>query len=202
MSNRYDADVYLAEFSRCGRFPAIHDTIVGLVADRLRGSRVLDLCCSTGLLGERLRRLQVADHVFGVDEDMDAIRKGQQAGVRIEFVRLSVKAATLPDLASLVRSNGITAVVARRCLPELLGGLPELDGPFADTLADAGVCEIFLEGRVVGPRAVNRLKSIDDEVRAMSGRFVPMAHRRACCYLVAEPVRRASGSAVPGLVPS
>jgi hypothetical protein len=197
MTTRFDSDEYLADFLRRGRFPAIHDALFGLVVDRLRGSRVLDLCCSTGLFGERLRRHGVVEFVMGVDGDTSAIHRGQQAGVRIRTEFLRVGHGTLPFLAHIIRSNGITAVVARRCLPELLGDDPSLDGPFADTLADAGVAELFLEGRVVSPRSTNRLKSLDEEIAAVSGRFTPFAHRKALCYLRAEPISR-TASAGPG----
>ena len=188
MSNRFDSIDYLRDFQARGRFPAVHDELFGMVTECTRQTRVLDLCCSTGLLGERLRRTGDFETVLGVECDRRAIEAARSHGVVMPITELVIQIDTLPRLGHLIRQPAIGSVVARRCLPELLGDDPAMDRRFADTLAEAGVAELFIEGRIVSERATNRLRSIDREIEAVSSRFVPVVRRRACCLLRTTPV--------------
>ena len=202
MSNRFDSIDYLRDFQAGGRFPAVHDELFGLVMECTSQTRVLDLCCSAGLLGERLRRTGEFETVIGVDCDRRAIEAARRHGVAIPITELLIQIDTLPRLESLIRRHAISAVVARRCLPELLGDHPDMDSRFAGTLVGAGVAELFIEGRMVVPRATNRLRSIDREIEAVSSRFVPVVRRRACCLLRAKAVRPETASSDPCGAPS
>jgi hypothetical protein len=183
MSRRFDSLEHLAAYRRHGAFPAIHDSLYELVSRYARERRFLDLCCSTGLLGQRLLGTGVADFALGVDGDRLAVQNAIDHGVTMPVRHLALAADTLPLLGRLIEENSIRAVVARRCLPELLGDRPELDGAFTDTLADSGITQLFVEGRIMSRLWTNRLKSIEEEIAVLKPRFRAIVRSNRCCYL-------------------
>jgi len=183
-SNRFDSIEYLKAFQVSGRFPAIHDDIFALIISEGHGCRFLDLCCSTGLLAQRLMKFGGAMFAMGVDGDERAIKAGVEHGVTVPMALLNIGPDTLPELTQIIGANGISAVVARRCLPELLGERPEMDRPFADALAAGGAKEVFIEGRVKTARAVNRLCDVEKEAAAIASRYRVANRRRSCLRLV------------------
>jgi hypothetical protein len=179
----YDSPEYINTFVRTGAYPTIHNKIFELIVDCAKETNFLDLCSSTGLLGHRLVATGVAEKVVGVDSDRRAQCLARDSGITIPMVEMRIGLDTLPELSRLIREHKITGVIARRCLPELLGDRPELDAPFVATLADAGIRQLFLEGRVVSARSTNRLAGIEDEIKVVAGRYQPIVRRKACVYL-------------------
>jgi hypothetical protein len=178
--SRYDAVEYLRAFRDAGRFPAIHNELFALILSEGRGAKFLDLCCSTGLLGERLARFYGASFVLGVDSDADALAAAREHGVRIQLQEMKISPECMGELGAVIHEHGITSVVARRCLPEIMGPWPEYDRVLAITLADAGVREVFIEGRVKTMRAVNRLSDVEKEAQVLASRY-QVSNRRGSC---------------------
>lgn len=173
---RFDAQELVDAWKATGAYPRIHDDIFNVAVSELRGVRVLDLCCSTGLLTHRVAcALKV--NVLGIDGNKAALERGEAAGLLREPVHLQIGRSTITQLLELISARGITAVLARRCMPELFGSDLDLGREFAGGLRDAGVDELVLEGRVATSAAVNPLASIDDEVRLFAPCFAGAHHR-------------------------
>jgi hypothetical protein len=64
----------------------------------------------------------------------------------------------------IIEQHHVDIVLARRCIPELFAYDLDLGHAFAGVLAVSGVREVFLEGRVASPRAVNPMASVEAEV--------------------------------------
>ncbi len=180
---RFDSPEHLAAWRATGRFPAIHDGITQAIVADMRGSRVLDMGCSYGLLAERILKQAGAMVAFGVDADANVIEAGRGAGLAVTLVELEVSAASLPQIYDLVRENALDVLVCRRVLPELFGDDLPLGRKFALEMALAGIREIFVEGRVATVKAVNALSSIDEEVKLLSASFREVRRSGAVSYL-------------------
>lgn len=120
----------------------------------------------------------------GVDADEKVVYAAQDAGVPIRLHCLRITRESLPALTEILSVARARAIVARRILPELWGDDLEGGRQFADSIAEAGVKEVFLEGRVVSERATNPLRSIDDEVELLSSRYREVKRAKALSYLV------------------
>jgi SAM-dependent methyltransferase len=179
---RFDSTEHLEVWRRTGRFPAIHDSIFSAIENFMRGSRVLDLCCSTGLLAQRLAKLLKVTAV-GVDADARALERAWEAGVDVPLVEMKINDETMSELASVIRAHRIDVLVARRAMPELFGDNLPLGHQFSAMLYDLNVREIFLEGRVATRNAVNPLASIDKEVELFGGHYVLARSIRSVAYL-------------------
>lgn len=153
-------------------------------AAHLKAQSILDLGCSYGLLGARIADEAGGIKCAGIDTDAKVIEAAISAGVAMRFFNMKITRETLPDLAVVLEETGATAIIARRVLPELWGE-DQLGGAhFAITLAENGVREILLEGRVASERATNPLKSIGDEVRLLSEKYREVRRSKALSYLV------------------
>lgn len=170
---RFDSVEHVDSWRQTGRYPAIHKPIADFVVGRLRGpASLVDLCCSHGLLGDQLlTRLPPGTSVVGVESSLSAIGRARDAGLRHRIERLHVDASTYDELAAVVRRAGATVLIARRCLPEILGAALQTAPDFARALFDAGIREVFLQGRVVVAHPTNPLFSVDKEVEALSSHY-------------------------------
>jgi SAM-dependent methyltransferase len=202
MSRGYDSIEYLEAYRRARAFPPIHRDLFGLVVSRARATRFLDLGCCTGLLGQRLKSAGIAEFVIGVEASAESIRLAREYGVTVPLYQLRIGHGTLPELGSLLSDNRITAVVARRCFPEILADDPTLDAALAATLAASGVRQLFIEGRQVSSRSTHRLSCIENEIAAVSAFFTPSFRRDRCVLLSVRPERAAPRPAVPPPAPS
>lgn len=159
---RYDSDEYLAEFQERGRYPAIHDPLFTLIAEELTGRSVCDLCSSTGLLGERVRRL-LHVNVVGIERDRDAASRGHSSGVQVLTLITPVVPDTLELVEAFLAEHCVDALIARRCFSELFGFLPTFRRPFVDMLRRVGVREVFLQGRVPSARSTHPMPTTRDD---------------------------------------
>src|SRR4051812_37256610 len=107
-SVRFDSLAYLQAFRRQGRYPAIHDQLFRLIVAESRGCRFLDLCCSTGLLGQRVMSFAGAMAVVGVDADVDAIAAARQHGVTIPLVQMRIAPETYGELGAMLKEHRIS----------------------------------------------------------------------------------------------
>lgn len=173
---RFDAPAYVQTWADTGRYPTIHTAMAEVVTTHTApGEHVLDLGCSTGLLGR-----QMADRgrvVTALDADERAMMIGREAGVfdGIRYFNTRLTPKTMPDVLNWIADHHPTTVMARRIFPELhdaLGtaGLDE----FVERLASLGVQQIVLEGRMPSNRMTHPLCTADREVEALSGHWSPL----------------------------
>jgi hypothetical protein len=178
-SMRFNDPEYVAAWRRDGTFPAIHTKLVELVLSKAKGRTFVDLCGSTGLLGRQL----VSRGMTGsaVEASSKAIIGGAYDGAYLAL-ELRLTPASLPILISWIRTTGAVTAIARRCLPELAdaGLWPDALG---QALIEAGITELFLEGRVVSARSVHKLASAELEIAALAKRWKLVTQVGACAYL-------------------
>lgn len=167
MSLRFDSTEHLDAWKATGRFPAIHDDLFNLIATEATGTSFLDLCCSTGLLAQRLADKLPGVAACGVDADVDAVLAGAEAGIKVPVLTMKVELKSLDSLLQWIRDNRVTVLVARRCFPELFGHDHDLARAFSKGIHALGVTEVFLQGRVPVAGAKNSLASVLDEVQLL-----------------------------------
>ena len=156
-------------------YPAIHLGLVEYVKRNLRSRpNFLDLGCCYGLLGRRLidKFDGEVPMCVGMDADAKVLVAARNAGV--EFARL--KLIHCPDIAmsckllkAVIEEYELEVVIARRIFPELFGtdDRMRLAAPFFSALAESGIREIFIQGRVKCAAATNSLPSVQSEVNTI-----------------------------------
>ncbi|WP_067565869.1 hypothetical protein [Nocardia acidivorans] len=173
--SRFDSAEHLYDWQRTGRFPKIHDDIYNLIRSEVSpgDGAALDLGSSTGLLARRLKHARFVVHA--VEADANSIVVGRGAGTYgpgVPVRHWMLTPGQMPEFGEFLAGAGITIVAARRVLPELddAGVSPELLG---ETLANAGVRHLFLEGRAPRQDAKHRLRSVSDEVAGLQKYWKP-----------------------------
>ena len=147
-----------------GEYPSIHDRIFEMIEGRIKGATVLDLCCSTGLLGQRIQD-ELNKTVFGVDADKKAFESAASYGVDVNRIQMKIDAANMTPLISFIADRGINVLVARRCLSEVFFNHVDKGPIFAERLLnETKVREIFIQGRREQPNATHPIPSCDAEV--------------------------------------
>jgi len=141
--SRFNSPELLLTWARCRRFPAIHDNMAAAALSYVRGTRILDLGCSFGLLGARIAKDMGGVTAIGVEADAGVISAAEAAGVPMVFHNIKITAETLPQLETVIRCHGIDIIIARRIMPELFGSDPEMGRRFAAMAAAAGVGEML-----------------------------------------------------------
>lgn len=201
-ANRYDSTAYLEAYRDAKEFPKIHDDLFGLVRDYGVRCNALDLCCSIGLLGQRL-----IDHLgincIGVEGYLISSREGPEYGVMMPVYELKVTMETLPQFFSILKEHQVETLVARRCISEIFPG-PDtpLAHAFVAGLKEAGVKHVFLQGRQVSANSNHPMFSIDQEVHAFKGPYnlIEQFGQFAVCSI--EPItRQATKTPVAALKP-
>lgn len=164
---RFNAPEYLEAWKANGLYPRIHKNIFNLITEHGQGGKMLDLCCSTGLLG-----LQVNDtgkyDTIGLDSDKTAIAFAKHLGNPMPIYEMKIDRTNLDAFMDIIKLEGITAIAARRCIPELFGDDLPCGITWITGIAEFGVEEIFLEGRVKTKNAVNHFDSIEKEINFFS----------------------------------
>jgi SAM-dependent methyltransferase len=180
---RFNSPEHLDVWRAIGRFPSIHDALYQLIAEQSDGKGFLDLCCSTGLLGQRILKGIKGARVYGVDADIKALDAAVVAGITYPMLKLTLMPAMIETFLAHVRDNRIDVLVARRCMPELFGSDRAFGLAFVEGIAKAGVKEVFLQGRVPTVKAVNQLASIQQEIALFASRYTVIAQKNDCAAL-------------------
>jgi hypothetical protein len=183
-SVRFNSPEYLEAWRRDGSWPIIHNALADFAISHISGNFLLDLGCAYGLLGARIAMDAGGLGCAGIDADRKVIRAAQDAGVPMRFYCLRLTRESLPELKGVLNITRAKALIARRILPELWGEDPDGGREFVEALADCGVREIFVEGRVASERSTNPLRSIDEEVALLSARYREAKRVKALSYLV------------------
>jgi SAM-dependent methyltransferase len=180
---RFNSPEHLDTWKRFKRYPAIHDNMAAAASSYLRGTRILDLGCSYGLLGSRIAKELGYDTAIGVEADTAVIHAAEQVGVNMVFHNIRISAETMSQLDAIIRAHGVNVILARRVMPELFGDDLQLGVRFAAMCASAGVKEMLVEGRVLSGRSTNALASIDAEVAMLAGCYREAKRVKAISYL-------------------
>lgn len=179
---RFNSTEYLEKWEKTGQYPKIHNDIAFLFEQYSKGNRVLDLCCSSGLLGERLHR-KLGVHAVGIDGDRIAIEKALKFGVSMQIHHLKIKRQSLKDVVQIIENDRLNTIIARRCVPELFADDIEFGYEFAHQMKNIGIKEIFLEGRAKTKSSNNKLNSLNKEVAVFSEYYKLVKTHKNTAYL-------------------
>lgn len=161
---RFNDESYLREWQAEGKYPAIHNDIYEAYSRYSYGGShcVLDLCCSTGLLGQRV--LDSNGRAVGVDCDSRARESAKRFGIRMPIYPLKIVQDSLPHLSKVIQDNEVKVILARRCFPEITNGDWAWGQRFVNFLHEQGVERIITQGRLDKKTNTDLLGSIDKEV--------------------------------------
>lgn len=165
---RFNSSDHLSAWKQTNRFPKIHDKIYKFIIEQSNGSRFLDLGACHGLLTQRLNIEKFKWVAFGVEENNKYIEDGKLAGITAQILNLKITTDTLNVLVDYITKNKINTIVARRVLPEIWGNDINGGREFAKKIYDAGIKEIFIEGRIETKNAINKLCCINNEINLLS----------------------------------
>lgn len=179
-SMRFDDLEYCEDLIRKRQYPKIHNdifTFTGLVNAKC----VIDLGCCHGLLSCRLA--EVYDKVIGIEPSEkyigNVIRRKN-----VKYVHMGIAQSTLQDLRKIIIEENVTAIFARRVVPEIweTGGM-KLCGEFAKTIYECGVEWIALEGRKKCKNPKNALYNADKECEVFRGIYSIQESYKDCRLL-------------------
>lgn len=184
---RYNSPEHLDYFKKTGRFPAIHAPLVNFIRCWSEQKRFLDLGCGYGLLGELLMRCIPAEIVIGVDKDANSLADARRAGVTTSCAHyLPVIPENYGKLTEIIMKNRLQVLVARRVFPELFGDDPSALPYFAALMRNAGITEIFVQGRKPVPNPTNRLHNIDMEIQGLLAHYSLYMRENDMAFMVAK----------------
>lgn len=166
---RFNDPQHLEHWQATGRFPKIHDSIAAAIVRHDAGRRGVDVCCSTGLLAERLTGEGFTVH--GVDRDVTALDRARAAGVKAALLQLHLDGDGLAKMLQYATERQLTSLYCRRCLPELFGDDLALGKQFFKDAAASGITRLFLQGRNPVKNATNKLSSLAAEIALASCAF-------------------------------
>jgi hypothetical protein len=180
---RFSDSGHLQAFKDRGEYPAIHEPFWDFVVTKTGEVSICDVACCFGLLGQRLSR--AGFQACGIEANPRFIQAARTAGVNIPILELKVTRRTIEQAARWIEQHQCGAIVCRRAMPELWESDLEGGRLFAERMAEARVREVFLQGRVVSPRAVSPLASLKQEVDLFARWYrVTSAGKLACVKMV------------------
>lgn len=182
MSNRFDSEKYVDDYLKKGAFPAIHNEIVSLIMlSGVKGS-FIDLGCSTGLISVQLIKKGIAQSVTAIDSSVEAIDRAVKAD-GITYVKSEIKSDSIKNFRWLIEFSKVKSIVARRVFPEISGGDAGFIRELSAMFYDAGIENIFIEGRVNASRSKHCLKCLDDEVDCFKEHYFISDNGVNCVWL-------------------
>lgn len=183
---RYNSIERLEHWQQTGKFPDIHRDIGAMVLSYMQGERVLDLCCSYGLLGQRILKQCGAKKVVGVDCEDWVVKAAREAGIGIEILEMKITRATFDRMLDFLKEHQITVLVARRCISEVFVDDLEWAPEFAEAMRRIGIREVFLEGRAIVAKATHPIPTVVEEVACFAGSYREVKRVGQCSYMVAR----------------
>jgi hypothetical protein len=186
---RYNDPSHFARWKTDGTFPKIHDALAALMdkhlprADPDTPTRFLDLCCSIGLLGQRIRETRPGSTVVGVEGLRASIEQARAAGITYPILHLMVTRESLPLFAGYVGQHRVEVIVARRCLCEIFGKDQSWARLFLATVKARGVRYLSVQGMAPAANSVHPLPSIAEEVALFGPDVEVMALVAQCAIL-------------------
>jgi hypothetical protein len=186
VSTKFNSPDYLYQWKDRGLYPAIHDNMTYAAQEFLEGPSVLDLCCSFGLLGERIKSVcPKIKSVIGIDCETPTLEAARTAGISIPLYDLMVLPDTVHQLMELIVIHKITTIVARRALPELFSSNLDFGRTTVERWHKLGVKELLIEGRIQSRRTSNALGGVEMEIDLLKHHYQPVADGRFIPHNVA-----------------
>ena len=185
---RFNSAQHLRVWERTGSYPSIHQSLTNMVVTYLdRGSDILDLGCGFGLLGHAISTRTRGCMVLGIDANDKTIAAAKDAGLDkgVTFKKMRITPDNSHEVADLCKELKIKAVVARRVFPELFGNDPVALTIFGHQLAEAGIRQIFIQGRVPVKNPNNELPTVQEEAKYLRASFEPAVIHGDLAYLKA-----------------
>lgn len=189
---RFSDEEYLRAWKEDGVWPKIHSTIYTLFSSTYEGRSFLDLCCCTGLIGQHIQDVNKAK-VVAVEGDPAWIQRGKKWGIDVPVFELWVLPHTLRSFISFIEQNEVTGIVARRCISEIFGNdekgrhlkTPNWDwaATFTSAILEAGVNEIWIEGRADQGRSTHCIPDTETEAKCFSTGFKVTDRYKTAAYL-------------------
>ena len=171
MSTKYNSPEYLRGWVAKRLYPDIHSAIFLAATTALKGKRVLDICCSYGLLGQHLKDTGQFEFVCGMDAEEPTVNAAMIKGIEIPLMVMKLTWGTSVAFTQYLAQNRIDTIVARRAFPELFSEDPDFGREMSREFHNVGVKEILIEGRVVSPRTTNALGRLENEVALFSDQY-------------------------------
>lgn len=181
---RYDDQFHLDEWRTARRFPSIHDAIFRMILEEATGDGFLDLCCSIGLLGQRIQEKLQPRTVVAIERDTSAIERSRAAGVTRPLLELTVTPETIGRVGEWIAEHRISTLVARRCLSEIFEADQTWGDLFVGTVAEAGIREFFIQGRQVVPKPSHPVPDVHAEIRCLGRKVETRQLKGECAYLI------------------
>ncbi|QFG05391.1 methyltransferase [Bacillus phage 031MP004] len=163
---KYNDPQRIENFNEYGVFPEIHDDIIEVVK-MLPPEPTVDIGASVGLLTVRLGKYM--PRVIGVEGNAKDFCRAIK-GDNVSYLNYYLNSKTLRSFGKLMKITKVRYAVARRVFPEIYdkGGLALVQS-VGETLYNAGIEKIILEGRVRAANSKHLLKSADKECEALKG---------------------------------
>ena len=193
---RFNSKLHLEGFRDGRGYPRIHDNIFNLIAETWTGGSFVDVCCSTGLLGQRLiDKLGVM--CCGVDGDAEAIANGKAYGIQMKVHHLIINEETLGLFSRILDQHDVNTLVFRRCISELFatgltlgvgntvqaGVKEEFAAQVVDLCVAKGIDEIYLQGRAETASAKHPIPNLKAEIKFFLPQYEVQVDRGQCAYL-------------------
>ena len=166
---RFHSTEHLEQWAKSGKFPDIHCDIFNFILQESDCKYFLDLGACFGLLAQRVNEKMPNANCIGVEANKGFIESAKKYGIKANIIHLNINTNTIKELTRIISINKTQAIIARRIMPELwgqniIGGIE-----FAREVRDAGIKEIFLQGRAKTKNATNQLHSLEAEIKMFDG---------------------------------
>lgn len=185
---RFDSPEHLEAWAKTGKWPEIHTPVTNMALNMLYGMRLVDLGCSYGLLGARLRAVLGLQAVLGIDADADVLEAARVHAVPIHLTHMRIEPTTvgIALLRQEVERFNADSMVCRRILPELFGENLGIGRAWAGAMVAAGIKEMIVQGRVDSARSTNPLHNVDAEIEILAGAYALIRKEGSVAYLRAR----------------
>ncbi len=205
--NGFATREFVKTYLETGNYPKIHEDIYKVVEffipEEERTGGLIDFGACTGMLTTMM-------HDFGYSPAIGLEAREQDIAVfdgwlkkegrwLQQFFSEPQKDECLAELGALVKQYGVKTILARRALPEFLGGTdkhnghdmnPDNPARLCDALINNGVTRIIIEGRTFSSRTKHLLGDIDKEVKVMSCRFTETTRYNNVSIMEVDPKKK------------
>lgn len=188
MGRRFNDTSYLEQWKKDRTYPSIHSNIFNLISSTVESTSIVDICCSTGLLGQHVSDLGL--DVFGVEYSETSIANAKKYGIEMPIYQMHIDRSSINDLCKLISENGATGLLARRCLSELFvardGESIDFDWAniFSQKIIKAGIKEVWIEGRADQGRSTHPIPDTETEIKCLEGFFKVVDKYKKCAKLM------------------
>jgi len=165
------------------QYPTIHDKIFDLIEEHMIGNSACDLCCSTGLLGQRIKT-ELNKNAIGIDVDKEALTNAKNFGINIPLFLCDIDADNPKPFMTILEEQGIDTLIARRCISEIFFKKISSGVSFAKRLKETNVQQIFFQGRQVRANSNHPLKSVNEEIALFQKDWKTVQHWGDCALLI------------------